>query len=47
MRVASGASARIYGMPGKGRIAVGNDADLVIVDPDLEDRRSGRTRIAR
>lgn len=36
MRVASSATASIYGMPGKGRIAVGNDADLLIVDPDLE-----------
>src|SRR5690625_583220 len=35
MRVASSASADIYGMPRKGRIAVGNDADLIVVDPDL------------
>ncbi len=29
-------AARIYRMPGKGAIAVGNDADLLVVDPDLE-----------
>lgn len=36
MRVASNTTARIYGLRGKGSITVGNDADLVIVDPDLE-----------
>ncbi len=36
MRVACSQTANIYGMTSKGRIAVGNDADLLIVDPSLE-----------
>jgi dihydropyrimidinase len=34
--VACANSARIYRMPSKGAIEVGKDADLVVVDPDLE-----------
>lgn len=36
MRIASSSTANIYGLAGKGRIATGNDADLLVVDPDLE-----------
>lgn len=36
MKVSAESSARIYRMPGKGSIEIGKDADLVIVDPDLE-----------
>jgi len=36
INVAAGNSADIYRMPSKGSITVGKDADLVIVDPDLE-----------
>jgi dihydropyrimidinase len=36
MRIASSASAAIYNMPSKGAIGIGKDADLLIVDPDLE-----------
>ena len=36
VEVASGASARLYHMAGKGGLAPGMDADIAIVDPDLE-----------
>src|SRR3546814_3775230 len=36
MKVGTETSARIYRMPAKGSISVGKDADLVLVDPDLE-----------
>ncbi len=36
MKVSAENSARIYRMPGKGSIEIGKDADLVLVDPDLE-----------
>ncbi|CAB5510932.1 dihydroorotase [Achromobacter anxifer] len=36
MKVCTENSARIYRMPGKGSIEIGKDADLVLVDPDLE-----------
>lgn len=36
VEVASGASARLYHMAGKGRLAPGMDADIAVVDPDLE-----------
>lgn len=36
VKVAAENSARIYRMPSKGSIEIGKDADLVIVDPDME-----------
>jgi len=36
MRITSRLPAEIYRLPGKGSIAIGNDADLVIVDPNLK-----------
>ena len=36
--VTSANVARLYGIPNKGRIAPGLDADLILVDPDLERR---------
>jgi len=36
VKVAAENAARIYRMPSKGSLAVGKDADLVIVDPDLK-----------
>lgn len=36
MKVAAENSARIYRLPSKGSIEIGKDADLVVVDPDLE-----------
>lgn len=36
MKVSAESAARIYRMPGKGSIEIGKDADLVIVDPDLQ-----------
>jgi len=36
MRVASENVARIYNLPSKGSIEIGKDADLLVVDPDLE-----------
>ncbi len=34
--VASANSAKMYAMPSKGALSVGKDADLIVVDPDLE-----------
>jgi len=36
IKAASENAARIYGMPNKGSIEIGKDADLLIVDPNLE-----------
>lgn len=36
VNIASTNAAQIYGMPSKGSIAIGKDADLLIVDPELE-----------
>ena len=36
VELVSSNSARIYNMPAKGSIEIGKDADLLIVDPDLE-----------
>jgi dihydropyrimidinase len=36
VELTAGNAARIYRMPGKGSLSVGCDADLLIVDPDLE-----------
>lgn len=36
IELTSANAARIYNMPAKGAIAVGKDADLLVVDPDLE-----------
>ncbi|MCX5590677.1 dihydroorotase [Alcaligenes endophyticus] len=36
LRASSQMPAQVYGLKGKGSISVGNDADLVIVDPDLK-----------
>jgi dihydropyrimidinase len=34
--IVSANAARIYNMPGKGSLEIGKDADLLLVDPDLE-----------
>ena len=36
IELCSANSAHIYNMPGKGSIEIGKDADLLVVDPDLE-----------
>jgi N-acetylglucosamine-6-phosphate deacetylase len=46
LAMASGTPARVLGLPNRGRVAVGCDADLVVLGPDLRVRRTivaGRT----
>ena len=44
--MASRTPARVLGLPARGRVAVGCDADLVVLGPDMRVRRTlvaGRT----
>jgi len=47
VELGSTAPARIFGLPKKGTVAVGMDADLVIFDPDAKGVRSARTHFSK
>jgi dihydropyrimidinase len=47
VELGSTAPARIFGLDGKGAVAVGKDADLVLFDPDGTSVRSARTHSSR